>query len=394
MFNFIQTIVLVVVKNVFLICLGFGLFVYVSCNKTNDDIQDPAWTTLQKKLNIPAQPYNYASPYLPAFFNNQFVTILDNTPAENPITNWGATLGRVLFYDKDLSLNSSISCASCHIQKLGFTDSVRFSKGFQGRHTRRHSMSLTNARFYLSGRFFWDERAATLEDQVLQPIQDPVEMGLSLDSLTLRLKQTSIYPILFRYAFGEEEITSEKTAKALAQFVRSIVSTQSKYDKGRIQVDDREADFPNFTAQENLGKNIFMKNLKVNCFGCHNTDVFAMDHPRNNGLTVDNADSGIFIHTQNPLDIGKFKAPSLKNVALRRHFMHDGRLHSLQEVVDHYSEGILPNPNLDGHLHSNHPFEPYRMNLSVEEKNALIAFLHTLTDEVLIHDEKFSNPFR
>ena len=158
------------------------------------------------------------------------VAAADNTPATNAITDAGATLGRVLFYDKRLSINNTTSCASCHQQARGFGDANKLSNGFAGGKTGRHSMGLTNARFYQNGRFFWDERAATLEDQVLQPIQNEVEMGMTLAQLTPKLAATDFYPTLFKAAFGTTDVTSDRISKALAQFVRSLTSFQSKYD--------------------------------------------------------------------------------------------------------------------------------------------------------------------
>jgi cytochrome c peroxidase len=378
--------------------LKFYIFIamlvcYASCRKStllsDDELEK---LTLRRYITIPSEPFNYANPDLPAFFNDQFVRIQDNTPADNPVTDWGATLGRVLFYDTRLSKNNTISCASCHQQQFGFSDTAEFSVGFEGGLTQRHSMGLANARYYSNGRFFWDERAPTLEAQVLMPIADEVEMGLSLDSVTRRLRSTEFYPILFRYAFGTEEVSTERISKAMAQFIRSMVSYRSKYDEGRALAASRLDSFPNYTPEENLGKFIFMTNKNVNCFGCHNTDVLITDNPRNQGLHFGNADSGVFVHTQNPLDIGKFKAPSLKNVALRGRFMHDGSLKGLSEVLNHYNLDIQPNPNLDMHLRDVNG-NPAIMNLSTDELKALEAFLKTLTDEKMIHDVKFSSPF-
>jgi len=362
-----------------------------ACSK--DVAQDEDMLIINQYLDIPQNTYHYSTPHLPSFYSNQFIRIQDNSPSFNPVTDWGATLGRVLFYDKQLSIDESISCASCHQQALGFTDSLQFSRGVNGQTTHRHSMALANATFYMNGRFFWDERAATLEDQVLIPIQDPVEMAMDLDLLKERLVNTPYYPILFRKAFGDEEISNSKIAQALAQFVRSMVSYQSKFDQGRAQVSNIQDDFPNFTTQENLGKNIFVNNNQVNCFGCHNTEAFITDNPRNNGLTSSNTDVGISIHTNNSSDEGKFKAPSLKNVALRKHFMHDGSLSSLDEVIEFYNTGIRINPNLDPHLLNFNSGLPNKMNLSIAERNALKAFLETLTDEAFITDKKFSDPF-
>ena len=375
-----------------LLALIMSLFLLDSCKEKPSFVSDDE--ILRTYLNLPSEVANYASPWLPSFFNNQFVTIQNNTPATNPTTNWGATLGRVLFYDNQLSKNNTISCASCHQQAHGFTDTSRLSIGFMGGATHRHSMALANAVYYTNGRFFWDERAATLEEQVLQPLQDSIEMGMTLPEVIQRISATAYYPILFDYAFGSKEISDERVAKALAQFVRSMVSYDSKYDQGRGLVANGTIDFPNFNEQENIGKRIFMSHPIVNCSGCHITDAFIGDNARNNGLSEFNTDEGTYIHTQNELDKGKFKTPSLKNIAVRGRFMHDGSMTSLDQVIEHYNRGIQPNPNLDPHLINNAKKTPVKMGLTELEKAQLKAFLETLTDHTLITDEKFSNPYK
>jgi cytochrome c peroxidase len=368
------------------------LLVLASCEKDPSLISNEE--ILRVHLNLPTKVANYASPDLPDFFSNQFIAIQNNTPATNPTTDWGATLGRVLFYDKQLSKNNTIACASCHQQAFGFVDTAQLSIGFNGGSTNRHSMALGNATYYANGRFFWDERAATLEEQVLQPIQDQVEMGMTMPEVIQRLQTSPFYPILFKKAFGTEEINNQKVAAALAQFVRSMVSYDSKYDQGRTLVSNRIVDFPNFNATENAGKKIFMTHAKINCFGCHNTDVFITDNARNNGLTAFNLDDGSYIHTKDELDKGKFKTPSLKNVAVRGRFMHDGRFTSLEQVIQHYNTGIQPNRNLDPHLIDVTTGSPLQMGLSPIEVQQLEAFLHTLTDNAFLQDNKYSNPFK
>ena len=175
------------------------------------------------------------------------------------MTDAGGTLGRVLFYDTRLSANNTVACASCHHQKNAFAGPERFHKGFEGKPVDRHAMGLSNIRFYPRGRFFWDERAPTLEAQVLMPIQSKVEMGQDLKAVVEMLKQDPIYPGLFKKAFGSNEVTSLRMAKAMAQFLRSMVSCQSKYDEGMNQVLSVRQDFPNFTAQENRGKTLFLQ---------------------------------------------------------------------------------------------------------------------------------------
>ncbi|MFP6864583.1 MAG: cytochrome-c peroxidase, partial [Roseibacillus sp.] len=222
--------------------------------------------TADEALLLPATPDNFANPTLPLHLLAPPILAQDNTPANNPITDAGATLGRVLFYDKRLSANNSISCSSCHQQQHGFSDPRQFSIGFQGGATGRNSMGLTNARYHQRGHFFWDERAATLEDQVLGPIQNDVEMGLTLTELVSKVSAEEFYHELFTDAFGDQTVTSRRISRALAQFVRSIISTESKYDLGR------PTNFSNFTAQENLGRALF--NGRGRCVTCHGSDNF------------------------------------------------------------------------------------------------------------------------
>lgn len=366
-----------------------GIIFLMDCKKENSNGgATPLW---YGDLAVPVYPYNYENPSLPSFFNNPFVVVTDNTPTNNPITNWGVTLGRVLFYDKRLSKNHTISCGSCHIQEFGFSDTTRFSKGFNHGRTSRHSMGLTNAKYYSSGKFFWDERAKTLEEQVLMPIQDPIEMGMSIDSLILRLSSVDYYPQLFKFAFGNPKIDSINISRALAQFVRSLVSFNSKYDVGRKNATSPTENFINFTASENRGKAIFNNSGQLSCSGCHNTDLFLGDNPRNNGMAI-SVDSGVGAHTNNPVDLFTFKVPSLKNIAVRPPYMHNGVFGSLEEVIDHYSEGISEHAYLDPHFRKADG-GILQFNLSPQEKQDLINFLRTFTDEKMLKDEKFSDPF-
>ena len=351
---------------------------------------------LKEHLLLPDQPFNYQVG-VPEHLNKELILKQDNTPAEGWVSDEGATLGRVLFYDTKLSANGTIACASCHQQPFGFSDSARFSRGHLGGLTGRHSMGLSNARFRAYGEFFWDARAASLEDQVLMPFQDPVEMGLTLDQLVDIVSSQPYYPILFKRAYGNSEISADRISNALAQFVRSMVSFESRYDEGRKK-HRIEEDFRNFTQLENQGKSIFFDVKKGNCGGCHFTEAFVMDVPRNNGLDVwessNDNDIGYEKTTDNALDRGKFIAPSLRNIAVRPPYMHDGRFKTLREVVNHYSEGIVWSSTLDDHLKSGMPNTPIRLNLSEAEKEALIAFLETLTDQTVLTHPKFSNPFK
>lgn len=353
---------------------------------------------LVQSPNLPTTLFNYANITLPNYLNTPPIQGQVNTPANNAITDAGATLGRVLFYDKNLSINNKVACASCHLQANGFSDPLAFSKGFEGGNTGRNSMGLINARYYPNGKFFWDERALTLEVQTLMPIQDHVEMGMHLDTLVNKLGRISYYPALFENAFGSKTITSDKVSKALAQFVRSIVSTNSKYDVGRANfpantAPNQTGDFSNFTAQENRGKTIFF-GPEGGCAPCHGTETFTAARAENNGLELISVDSGVGKVTGLRTDIGKFKVPSLRNVELTAPFMHDGRFKTLEEVVEHYNSGVQAHQNLSPPLRvGGAGGQPRRLNLSAADKAALVAFLKTLTDNTIAGEAKYSNPF-
>ncbi len=349
-------------------------------------------------LRLPDQPYTY-TPDLPAHFTQPNVLAADNTPMNNPVTDDGATLGRVLFYERALSANKTTSCASCHIQDRGFGDSARFSRGFAGGHTARHSMGLSNARFYSNGSFFWDERAASLEDQVLMPVQDPTEMGLTIDTLLARLTALPYYAPLVEKAFGSTEVTEIRVRQALAQFVRSIMSYRSRYDEGRAQVANPAAAFPNFTAQENQGKALFFgvppgggPPVPGACVTCHGTEAFTAPGPRNNGLDATTTDPGVGGINGNQGQLGLFKVPSLRNLTGRGPYMHDGRFATLEQVIDHYSTGVQNHPNLSPQLRGPNGL-PIQPNFTAAQKAALVAFLETLDDPALAVDDKFSDPF-
>lgn len=345
-------------------------------------------------LNLPETPFDYVSyadSNLPEHFTTgaQSVISRDNTPANNPITNTGATLGRVLFYDNALSVNDAVSCASCHQQKTGFSDDKALSEGFQGGLTARHSMSLANNRFYESGHFFWDERADTLEEQVLMPIQDDTEMGMTLDALVIKLAQLEHYPELFSGAFGDDAITAERISLALAQFTRAMVSYQSPYDNALSSAASADDLSHAFTADEEAGRILFEAippNGGFGCGGCHTGVTQSTERPHNIGLDLTSIDEGA--------GNGAFKVPSLRNVALSAPYMHDGRFDTLAQVIEHYNSGVLAHPNLDPFL--KHPVTglPVELNMSSTDKQQLEAFLNTLTDDEFTGSELFSDPFK
>lgn len=375
-----------------LILIGAISLGLVACNKDRDDNSGSVNTPTINEPILPSSLANYSQPNLPAYYQNGPVAGADNTPLGNPVSDAGATLGRVLFYEKQLSANGTISCGSCHQAINGFSDPATLSLGFENGLTGRHSMSLANSRYYNNGAFFWDERASTLEAQVLMPIQDEVEMGLSLSDLVERLEGIEYYPALFTAAFGTDEINSDRVSRALAQFVRSMVSVNSKYDQGRAQVNNPTDNFPNFTAQENRGKTLFF-DPAIACAACHGTDAFIAPGARNNGLDADNSsDLGRGGVTGVTAQEGVFKVGSLKNIEFTAPYMHDGRFSTLEEVIEHYNSGVQDNPNLSPPLRL--PGGGIRrLNLNANDKAALVAFLKTLSDDVLINDEKFGDPF-
>jgi len=356
-----------------------------SCHKPEEGEETPP-PAAPPEPHLPETPYDYLSFTLPPDFSLPPLSLTQPYPADNPTTNAGAALGRVLFYDRRLSLNQGVSCGSCHRQENGFADPAALSKGFNGGLTDRNSMALANPRFYT--RLFWDLRANSLEQQALMPIQHPVEMGMDLTLMVERLRQTGYYPPLFQQAFGSEEITADRVAKALAQFVRSMYTYRSRYDIGKTN------GFADFTPQETMGRNLFMGGT-ISCNFCHGGANFQNNQALNNGLDSVYTDNGLGAINGDAGDLGKFKPPTLRNIALTAPYMHDGRFATLEEVVDFYDSGVQHHPNLDDRLAANATTggPPRRLHLSPEQKAALVAFLKTLTDETFIHDDKFSDPF-
>ena len=338
--------------------------------------------------------YPYSSQSIPAYITK------NNTPANNAITDRGATLGRVLFYDKQLSLNGQIACASCHIQAYGFSDTAVRSVGFDNGLTGRHSMRLVNARFGTSPRFFWDERALTLEAQTTQPIQDHLEMGFSgtngqpaIDSLLRRLANLPRYQTLFNFVYGNGQITENRIQLALAQFVRSIQSFDSRYDIGRAQVNNDAAPFPNFTAEENAGKALFLAPPPAGgagCQGCHRAPEFDIDPLSQNNGIVGRAGGAAGVELNNT------RAPSLRNLLnaageLNGPMMHTGQFTNLEQVINHYNlvPQVQGNTNLDPRLAG----PGGNLQLSPQERLQLVAFLRTLSGTDVYTNPRWSNPF-
>lgn len=338
-----------------------------------------------------ANPFEYDSQEIPRYIND------DNT-GTNEIENRVATLGRVLFYDKNLSTNNTISCASCHKQEAAFGDFDQVSQGVNGL-TGRHSMRLVNARFADEDRFFWDERAASLEEQTTMPIQDHNEMGFSgqdgdpsIDDLILKLEGVDYMVELFEYAFGDDQISEQRMQLALAQFVRSIQSFDSEYDQGRARVNNRRDDFPNFSTVENLGKALFMG--QAGCDRCHQGDEFSIDEDSdNNGVIGVSGDA-------NGVDTDVTRAPTLRDLfnsdgTLNGALMHDGSFESLEDVISHYNDIQIDqaNDNLDRRLEGGPNRQGENLNLDSDDIDAIVAFVKTLSGTNVYTDEKWSDPF-
>ncbi len=334
----------------------------------------------------PGEPTPYALE-IPPFFPPMDI------PADNPLTVEGVTLGRLLFWDVDLSIDRTVSCGSCHLPEHGFADPNPYSFGVNGAVGTRNAMPLVNLGWAPS--YFWDGRALTLEEQILEPVPHPNEMALPWPDAVARLAADPDYPDLFARAFGDRSITSERVAQAIAQFLRTMVSADSKFDRwrrGEATLSDsefrgyemflREGGDPETTPGGQFGGD---------CFHCHTeaglqfTDYLF----RNNGLDPSfEADAGRAAVTGLALDSGKFKVPTLRNAALTGPYMHDGRFATLEEVIEHYNTGGVPSSTVD-------PFMKYEsggLTLSAGQKADLLAFLHTLTDTAFVHRPEFSDP--
>lgn len=307
-------------------------------------------------------------------------------PSYNPTTNEGVALGRKLFYDKKLSLDNTVSCASCHKQEFAFTDNAQFSVGINGQTGHRNSMPVLNLAFNPYQRFFWDGRANTLELQVLEPVTNPLEMGNTWSNVVNYLKSEKAYLNLFEEAFGTRKIDSTLTTYAISQFMRTLISFNSKFDKyvrGEL----------NLTPSELNGYNLIQSQTKADCFHCHNAEdkLFTNMRMLNNGLELESewTDLGYYNVTNNNFDKAKFKVPSLRNIMLTAPYMHDGRFLTVKDVIEqHYFFGGQMSSTIDPNME----YLNIGLDLSATEIADIIAFLNTLTDHEFITDAKFSNP--
>ncbi|MEN8145322.1 MAG: cytochrome c peroxidase [Gemmatimonadota bacterium] len=336
-----------------------------------------------------------------ADFSAPFVFGRFQPPSDNPLTREAVELGRQLFYDPRLSGNNTVSCSTCHEQQLAFTDGKQVGVGVSGRPLAFNSMSLANL-MWGPRRFFWDGRVASLEEQSLIPIQHPDEMAQDLDELVDELAEEEAYREQFDIAYGK--ISAATIAAALASFQRILVSANSRYDqflRGEIALSETEE----------LGRKLFMAHPDVkvslrggNCIDCHSQFLTSGFNTRFDGFTNNGLDSeedlpaGLQKVTGKPEHRGLFKVPTLRNVALTAPYMHDGRFETLEEVLDHYNEGIKTSSTLsplilEADNLGKESQDSVSLNLTEDEKTAIIAFLHTLTDHEFVAAERFSNPF-
>lgn len=354
----------------YLLLFFVGLTVFLSCRKD--------------KVNYSPSPYVLE---IPSHFPDMLI------PADNPMTVEGVALGRKLFYEKKLSGDNTISCASCHSAENAFTDPKKYSIGINGQEGNRNSMALINLGW--QSFFFWDGRAKSLEEQILEPIPNPIEMHQSWKDATSKLNSDVNYRNMFFKAFGEEGIDSTKVSKAIAQFLRTMISGSSKYDvmykyENSLAIPANEqAVLMSVSPEEWAGYDLFKSLNGADCFHCHNGPLMQVKKFSNNGLDALFNDLGRGLVTGNSNDNGKFKVPTLRNIALTGPYMHDGRLGTLDEVIEHYSSGIQQSSTID-------PLIEYAfqggVQLDAQEKALLKKFLETLTDYSFINNPNFQEP--
>ncbi|MBN2172651.1 MAG: hypothetical protein JW731_00875 [Bacteroidales bacterium] len=343
---------------------GLAMFILFSCQKENpSEIPEESYQTTPYELNIPEG------------FPDMEV------PVDNPMTVEGIELGKRLFYDPILSADNTQACATCHNPGFSFTDNgKKFSVGIDGIEGARNAMALINVGWMPE--LFWDGRRLSLEDQALEPVPNPIEMHQSWPNAMSKLNVHPEYPDLFFKAFETRNIDSTLVTKAIAQFERTLISSNSKWDRylrGEAQL----------SLAENKGFEIFFTE-RGDCFHCHTTILFTDNLFHNNGLDAEFTDKGLFEVTGNENDLGKFKTPTLRNLVFTAPYMHDGRFTTLEEVVNFYSHNVQWSPTIDPLMKK---VEQGGVQLTDEEKEYLVAFLKTLTDTTFINNPDYADPF-
>ncbi len=321
---------------------------------------------------------------IPALFNSLLLS--PSVPTNNPQTLEGIALGRKLFYEPLLSNDGTQACANCHLAENSFTDPNRFSTGITGEMGTRNAMPIVNLAWNFQNRFLWDGGASSLEDQVDDPIENPIEMNNTWPNVVATLQATSDYPNLFEQAFGTPVITREFVVRAIAQFERTLISGNSRFDQ--YLLGDNNA----VTAQEINGFNVFMDENRGDCFHCHGNEfnpLWTNNAFHNNGLDSSFEDLGLGGFTGDPLDYGKFKSPSLRNLAYTAPYMHDGRFATLDEVINHYSEGLVYSNTIDPLMKN---IAEGGAQLTDSDKADLKAFLLSLSEPEFTTNPAFLNP--
>jgi cytochrome c peroxidase len=348
---------------------------------------------------LPAVSYQYddhelALPYIFRISSDDRIPLWDSQPDDNRTTDAGATLGRVLFYDKRLSSTNTAACASCHQQRYGFAAPEKFSTGPLGVQTKRNVMALANVRYNINNAWFSDMRVNSLHELALLPIANPEELGMSVRLLEAKLAATDFYPVLFRSAFGTPEITRQRIGKALEQFLQSLISYRTKFDRAyNPATNDPPDPAAVLTSEELRGLEIFNGSAGIQCNMCHEANAQTNVWQANNGLDEVPTDPGTqVLALQRDGSRGVFRGASLRNIAVTGPYMHDGRFATLREVIDHYDHDIQQSRDTDAILKDSSG-TVRQMNLSNSDKGALEAFLRTLTDDELLTDAKFSDPF-
>ncbi len=334
------------------------------------------------EINTPYSPTPLPLEIPPLFADKLLRPVI---PFDNPQTVEGVSLGRKLFFDPILSRDGTQSCADCHSPENAFTDSEPFSEGIDGNLGTRNSMTIFNLAWNYDARFFWDGRTFSIEKQAIEPVKNPNEMHNTWINAMADLQSHANYPDLFYDAFGTTTIDSILVTKALAQFERTLISGNSRFDKhlnGEITLTDSELN----------GFNVFMDETKGDCFHCHgnaNNPLWTDNIFHNNGLDTTFDDLGLGAFTGDPADNGKFKSPSLRNLKFSAPYMHDGRFTTLDDVINHYSEGLVSSPTIDPLMKS---IADGGVQLSNSDKIDLKAFLLSLSDDEFINNPNFQNP--
>lgn len=347
-------------------CYFFFFLLFYNCSKDGKDSYEPTPSPIQ----------------IPQLFADNIIAPV--IPIDNPQTVEGVVLGKQLFFDPILSANQTQSCASCHSPQNAFTDDTPFSNGIDGIFGNRNSMPLFNLAWNYDENFFWDGSVFSLEHQALEPVTNPIEMHNTWEEVVNRLTNHPEYPTLFEQAFNTTQITKELTTKAIAQFERTLISANSKFDRYLMGI-------ATLTPEEQNGLDVFMNEAKGDCFHCHgnpNNPLWTDNLFHNNGLDSTFTDLGLGGVTGDPADNGKFKTPSIRNLAYTAPFMHDGRFTTLDEVIDHYSEGLQNSPTIDPLMKK---VDQGGVQLTDEDKADLKAFLLTLSDPSFINNPNFTN---